>query len=166
MRMAHSDAATVDDYLAELSDEQRDTVAAVRGAILRHLPKGYEEGMRWGMIAYTVPLARYPDTYNGQPLELAGLAVQRHGYSLYLMSVYSHEPTKRWFEQEWTKTGKPLRMGKSCVRFKRLDDIPLELIGQLIARVPVDDYLAYYEQTLDARSKRTKGSGVRGKDIA
>jgi hypothetical protein len=140
-----TDAATVEEYLAELPDDRAASVATVRSVILEHLPDGYEEAMRWGMISYEVPLARYPDTYNKQPLSYAALASQTRHLSLYLMSVYLDDDDARSFEERFRATGKRLDMGKSCLRFKHVDDLPLDLIGEVIAATPVDRFIAGYE---------------------
>lgn len=142
--MASSPRASVDEYLASLPADRRDAIATIREAILRNLPRGYEERLMAGMIAYVVPLSRLPKTYNGQPLMLAALASQKQHMSLYLLSVYGHEGLRAWFEQAWRAAGKKLDMGKSCVRFKRLEDIPLAVVGETIARVEVDRYVEQY----------------------
>jgi hypothetical protein len=143
--VARSDAATVDEYLGELTDERRAAIRAVRDVILANLPEGYDEVMRWGMITYEVPLERYPDTYNGQPLSYAALASQARHMAVYLNDVYADRDSESWFTEAYKATGKKLDMGKSCVRFKRLDDLPLDVIGQAIARTPVDEFIARYE---------------------
>ncbi len=143
--MASSTATTPDEYLASLPLVRREAIEQVRRLILDKLPTGYCEGMYFGMIGYYVPLERYSGTYNGHPLGIAALASQKRYMSLYLMAVYGDPETERWFRQRWTATGKKLDMGKSCVRFKKVEDLPLELIGQTIARVGVDEYLARYE---------------------
>ena len=145
-----SDATTVKDYLDSLPEERRGAIEAVRDTILEHLPDGYEEGIQYGMLGYYIPLDRYPDTYNGQPLAVAGLASQKNYMSLYLNCVYSDSGEKDWFEDRWAETGKKLDMGKSCVRFKKLEDLPLDVVGEAIARVPPEDYIDTYE-----RSRRT-----------
>ena len=134
------------EYLAGLPDDRRSALSAVRKVILDNLPTGYREGISYGMIAYVIPLARYPDTYNGQPLTLAALASQKNYMSLYLMCVYHGTPIAAWFKDEFRKTGRKLDMGKSCIRFKRLEDLPLDLVGRTIARVSVQDYIAVYEK--------------------
>jgi len=151
--MVSSPVRTVDQYLAALPPDRRQAIAAVRNVIRKNLPRGYEEGMGFGMITYHVPLSRYPDTYNGQPLQIAALASQKNGMSVYLMGAYSDAETARWFQDEYRKTGKRLDMGKSCVRFRSLDDLPLELVGQVIARVGVDEYLARYEASRGGTKK-------------
>ena len=143
--MATSKATTVDEYLDELPADRRDAVEAVRSVILEHLPMGYEETMQYGMIGYVVPLERYPVTYNGQPLGIAALASQKNYMSLYLMNVYGDPETERWFVEEYEASGKKLDMGKSCVRFKKLDDLPVDLVGKAIARTSVDEFIGMYE---------------------
>ena len=140
-----SAATTVGDYLAELPPERRNAISAVRDVVLENLPPGYEEAISYGMIGYVIPLERYPDTYNGQPLGLAALASQKNYMSLYLMNVYGDEKIEKWFHGEWKKTGKKLNMGKSCVRFKKLEDLPLDLVGRAVARTGVEDYIKIYE---------------------
>ena len=142
-----SDAASVQAYLAELPEDRREIVEAVRAVILEHLPTGFEEGMQYGMIGYYVPLERYPVTYNGQPLGVAALASQKRHLSLYLMGIYGDDGESSWFRERWAETGKKLDMGKSCVRFRRLDDLALDVVGEAIARTSVDDFIAVYERS-------------------
>ena len=142
--MATSKAATVDEYLAELPPERRTVVAKVRDVVRRNLPKGYAESMNWGMICWELPLSKYPDTYNGQPLAYAALAAQKNYYSLYLMNEYGDGKTLR---EEFTKAGKKLDMGKSCVRFKSLDDLPLDVIGKAIASTPPEKLIERHERS-------------------
>jgi hypothetical protein len=143
--MVSSKATTVREYLTELPADRRAVVAAVRKVILDNLPPGFEEGMQYGMLGYRIPRARHPDTYNGQPLGVASLAAQKNYYSLYLMGVYGDREFERWFEQEFRRAGKKLDKGKSCVRFKKLEDLPLDVIGQAIARVGVEDLIAMHD---------------------
>lgn len=145
--MARSTAATVDEYLAELPPERRGVVSAVRDVILQHLPEGYVETINWGMISYEIPLARYPDTYNGQPLSYAGLAAQKNNYAVYLNSVYQDPALETRLRDAFAAAGKRLDMGKSCLRFRRTEDLPLRVIGEIVGAVPVDDYIAGYEAT-------------------
>jgi hypothetical protein len=140
-----SDATTVKEYLDSLPEDRRTAIAAVRRAIRKQLPQGYREGMQYGMISYYIPLRRYPDTYNGQPLSLAALASQKRHMAVYLNNVYSDPAIQRDFEEAYRATGKRLDMGKSCVRFRRLDDLPLELIGETVARTSVDQFIERYE---------------------
>ena len=143
--MAYSKAATVEEYLRELPAERRQTVEAVRTVILDNLPGGYEEAMQFGMISYVVPLERYPKTYNGQALSYAALASQKNYVSVYLMNIYSDVETERWFTERYRASGKRLDMGKACVRFKKLDDLPLDLIAEAVALTSVDSFIELYE---------------------
>jgi uncharacterized protein YdhG (YjbR/CyaY superfamily) len=142
-----SNAKTVQEYLDSLPDDRRATVEEVRDVILANLPDGYVETMNWGMISYEVPLERYAKTYNKQPLGLAALASQKNHLSLYLMTVYGDEDQLEDFKARYQATGKKLDMGKSCVRFKRVDDVPLDLIGEVIAATPVDKAIESYESS-------------------
>jgi hypothetical protein len=151
--MARSEATTVKQYLEGLPAEQRAVVSAVRTVIRRHLPAGYREGMGWGMIVYSVPLKRYPDTYNGQPLCFAALAAQKHYCALYLMGIYQDPVQRGQLERSVSRAGKKLDMGKSCVRFRRVEDLPLEDIGALVASTPVETFVAR-EKAMRARTKR------------
>lgn len=144
--MASSKAATVQEYLDELPEERRAVVSAVRDVIRRNLPDGYREMIGSGMIAYGIPLEDYPATYNGQPLGYAGLAAQKHYYALYLLGVYSDSQQEAWLRDEFRKAGKKLDMGKCCVRFKKLDDLPLDAIGQVIASTPPAEHIVKYEE--------------------
>jgi hypothetical protein len=149
-----SKAKTVAEYLAELPPDRREAVNAVRKVILENLPEGFEETMQYGMISYVVPFKLYPDGYHcdpSQPLCFAALASQKNYMAIYLMTVYGHKETENWFVKAYKATGKKLDMGKSCVRFKKLEDLPLGVIGQAIARVSVEQYLKAY---LDSRQNR------------
>ncbi len=143
--MVRSAAATVEEYVQELAPDRREDIQAVRELVLDNLPPGYVETMNWGMITYEIPLDRYPDTYNGQPLMYAALASQKRYMSLYLMCVYSHQESRIWFEERFKASGKKLDMGKSCVRFRRVEDLPLDLIAETIAGTSVEDYIRFYE---------------------
>ena len=143
--MAQSTATTVDDYLNELADDRRETISAVRRIILDNLPNGYEETMQYGMISYVIPLETYPVTYNKQPLAYISLASQKNYVSLYLMGVYADRDTEQWFVEGFKSSGKKLNMGKSCVRFKTLDDLPLDLIGEAVSRTTPDHFIELYE---------------------
>jgi hypothetical protein len=143
--MVRSHATTVAEYLEELPEDRRAVVAAVREVILKNLPKGYQETMNWGMISYEIPLERYPTTYNKQPLSCACLGAQKNYYVLHLMAVYGSPEQAAWFREEFRKAGKKLDMGKACVRFRKLDDLPLDVIGRVIARTPPEKYIAFYE---------------------
>jgi hypothetical protein len=143
--MASSKAPTVDAYLEELPPERRAIVASVRDLVRRNLPYGYRETMNWGMITYELPLEVYPNTYNKQPLGYAALAAQKNNYTLYLNCVYQDAKQKHWLEHEFRKAGKKLDMGKSCLHFKRLEDLPLDVIAQAIASTPPKKFIEQYE---------------------
>lgn len=155
-----SAAQSPDEYIAALPEGRREAVSAVREVILRNLPPGYEEGMSHGMIAYYVPLERFGDTYNGEPLGLAGVASQKQYVSVYLLSVYGDPATERWFRERWAASGKKLNMGKSCVRFRRLEDVALDVIGEAIARADLDTFLDRYRAVRGSpRLARRAGGG-------
>jgi len=143
--LMQSDATTVEDYLASLPEPRRTPVAAVRDVVNAHLPEGYEERMDWGMISWVVPLEDYPDTYNRKPLCYASLASQKRHMAIYLMGLYTDGPEAQWFRAQYAERGMRLDMGKSCVRFKSLDDVPLDILGEAIARIPVGEFIARYE---------------------
>jgi hypothetical protein len=113
--------------------------------------------MLYGMIGWYIPLERFPNTYNGQPLGLAALASHKNYMSLYLNSVYGDPRTEAWFKDRYAASGKRLDMGKSCVRFRRLDDLPLDVIGDTIARVDLESYVAWYEKAAGS-SRRTRSA--------
>ena len=142
-----SDARTVDQYLAELPEDRREAIATVRRLVLDNLPAGFEEGMQYGMISYVVPLERYPDTYNGEALAVASLANQKRHMAIYLMGVYGDDGNQAWLRERWAATGKKLDMGKSCLRFRKLDDLALDVLAEAIARTSVDDLIAAYERS-------------------
>ena len=145
--MARSSATTVDQYLAELPPERREVISQMRDFVRRNLPKGYEESMNWGGICWEIPLSRYPKTNNKQPLAFAALAAQKHYYALYLMCLYDGTDRARKFADEFAKVGKKLDMGKSCVRFRRIEDLHLPAIAKVIAETPPEKYIAFYEQS-------------------
>jgi hypothetical protein len=145
--MAQSKAASVAAYLKELPADRRSVLSAVRAVIRQNLPPGYREVMNWGMICYEVPLERYPDTYNRQPLCYAALAAQKNHSAVYLPCVYQDPRRQAWLKEEFKKAGKKLDIGKSCLRFRRLEDLPLDVIGQVIAGTPLDEFIAGYERS-------------------
>lgn len=151
--MVSSNAKTVAEYLMELPEDRRKAMTAVRKVILENLPKGFEEGMS-GMIVYYIPLKDFPNTYNGQPLWCAGLASQKNYMSIYLNNVYSDSQTEDWFKARYKASGKRLDMGKSCVHFKKLEDLPLELIGETIALTSKEELINFY---IDARKTDKRG---------
>jgi Domain of unknown function (DU1801) len=145
-----STATTPEEYIASLPEDRQEAVRTVADVVRRNLPEGFREGMAYGMLGWFVPLETFPDTYNGQPLGLAALASQRQYMSLYLNNVYGNPETERWFRDRWSETGKPLDMGKSCVRFRRVEDIPLDVIGEVIRRTDLETYVRQYRQARGA----------------
>jgi uncharacterized protein YdhG (YjbR/CyaY superfamily) len=150
--MASIQATSAEEYLAQLPEERRAVVAALRTMVKRHLPRGYVEGAGYGMLTYTVPLERSGPTYNGQPLCYVSLAAQKGHYALYLMGAYMDPGLTKRVQESFTRAGKKLDMGKSCVRFKSLDGIPLDELGAVIAAVPVDEFVRRY-QAIQAGTK-------------
>ncbi len=137
-----SKAATVEDYLEELPDDRREAISAVRKVILKHLPKGYEEIVQYGMIGYVVPLKDFPAGYlnrKNEPVPYICLASQKNYMSIYMMSVYG--PGEAEFRRDYAKTGKKLDMGKSCIRFRKVEDLSLEMIGKAVAKWPMKKWI-------------------------
>ncbi len=167
-----SKAKTVKEYLAELPEDRRKALNAVRKVIKANLGQGYAEGMQYGMIGYYVPHKIYPPGYHcdpTQPLPFAGLASQKNHMSIYMMCIYGDAAHEARFRKAWAATGKKLDMGRSCIRFKRVEDVPLELIGATIARVPVEEFIAVYEKNVKpggeraSRKKTASKAGTRKK---
>jgi hypothetical protein len=151
-------ALTVDQWLASVPAERKDAINAVRAVVNEHLPKGYEETVDWGMLAWVVPLATLPNTHNGHPLMLAALGAHTKRMTIYLMTVYGDPKVRRGFQVAYKRTGKKLDMGGCCVHFKTLDDLPLDVVGETIARVDVDKYVERYENSRTKKNpkKNTK----------
>jgi hypothetical protein len=139
--MATSTATTVQEYLDELPGDRAAVVAQVRDLVNASLPPGYVEGMLYGMPTWMVPLDSYPDTYNGKPLAYVSLAAQKNHYALYLMGLYADSEVEARFREQWVARGTKLDMGKSCLRFKRIDDLHGDLVAEAIAAVPADEYV-------------------------
>ncbi|MCA9243464.1 MAG: DUF1801 domain-containing protein [Phycisphaerales bacterium] len=153
-----SDATTVKEYLAALTPDRRKAIEAVRKAILDNLDDGYEEGIQYGMIGYHVPHSVYPAGYHcdpSRPVPFAGLASQKNYMSLYLMTAYG-EGVDDWLPKAWAKAGKKLDMGKCCIRFKRLEDVPLDVVGEAIRRVPCAKYIKQYQQLIKQNAAASK----------
>jgi len=140
--MVSSTTTTPTDYLASLTEDRREVIAAVRDLILHNLPEGYQETINWGMLSYEVPLETFPDTYNKKPLSYIGLAAQKNYNSLYLMSIYQNPADYQDLMTAFNEMGIKPDMGKSCIRFKRLHQLPLETISRLIAKTSVQEFVA------------------------
>lgn len=143
-------------YLAKQPPDRRAALSAVRQVIRANLPNGYEESMGSGMLVYAVPVTRYPKLPKKQALWYAALAAQKNYNSLYLMSVYGSREHEKKLREGFAKAGKKLDMGKSCIRFQSADDLPLDVIGELIASMPVDTWIAIFESS---RKKPSRANG-------
>lgn len=159
-----SKATSVKEYLASLPEDRREALQVVRKVILDNLDEKFEEGMQYGMIGYYLPHSVYPAGYHcdpSQPLPFAALASQKGHMSIYLMCIYGSREQEGWFRQAWAKTGKKLDMGKSCVRFKKVDDLALDVLGKAIKQVTASTYLAHYESSLKSTARaKASGSGT------
>lgn len=143
--MVSSSAATVTEYLASLPPERRRVVAAVRRLIRAHLPKGYREAMDFGMITYGIPLARFPETYNGRPLMYVALAAQKHSYSLYLTGIYMEQARAQRLREAFARAGKRIDMGKSCIRFRTLDDLEMSALAAEIGSTTPEEFIRRHQ---------------------
>ena len=160
-----SPATTVTSYLAALPADRRAAISALRDVIRANLDAGYEEGMQYGMIGYYVPHRLFPAGYHTdpkQPLPFAALASQKNHMALYLMGVYcgctagpgGETRDTLWFREAWARTGKKLDMGKACVRFKKLENVALDVVGEAIRRIPAKTYIKRYQEVLAKTKKR------------
>lgn len=149
-----SEAQTVDQYLADLPADRRESISAVRDVIVQNLPEGIEEVMNWGMITYEVPLETCSDTYNGKPLMYAALASQKNHMAVYLTGIYMSDERRDAFEKKYRATGKRFDVGKSCVRFRKLDNLPLPLIGETIGSMTTSDFVDGVKKVLSVRKTR------------
>ncbi len=147
-----SKATTVEAYIAELPEDRQKMINEFRKVIKKNLPKGFQECMNYGMIGWVVPHSKYPGGYHcnpKDPLPFMGLASQKNSVNFYHMGIYGDPKLLKWFTDEHAKaSSKKLDMGKSCVRYKKAEDIPLKLIGELTAKISVDDWIARYEKML------------------
>ena len=156
-------ALIVKQWLASVPAERKDAINAVRAAVNEHLPRGYEETVDWGMLAWVVPLATLPETHNGHPLLLAALGAHRKLMTVYLMCVWEDPRLRKEFQTAYKKTGKKLNMGDCCVHFKTLDDLPLDVVGDAVSRVTVDEYVEHYRNSRPKKITKTKRPGARGR---
>lgn len=172
-----SKASTVEEYLAQLPADRREPISVVRDVILKNLDKGFAEGMQYGLIGYYVPHELFPQGYHSdpsQPLMFAGLGSQKNYMSLYMMSLYGavgcddrDESTYlKWFRDAWAAAGKKLDMGKACIRFKKVEDLALDVIAEALRRVPANAYVERYQQLraqYAAGATKAKSTGKNGK---
>jgi uncharacterized protein YdhG (YjbR/CyaY superfamily) len=156
-----SKASTVKEYVDGLPAERRPAIQAVLRTIRKNLPAGYEERLTWGMPCWQVPLRVFPDTYNGQPLMYAALASQKNHMAVYLVNVYGSPVLRKELEAGFKAAGKKLDMGKSCIRFKKVEDLALEVIATAFKRMPVKKWIEVYETCL--KGMRRKGAERSGK---
>ena len=159
-----SDVKTPSQYISSLPVDRAKTIATVRALVNKHIPRGYDECVVWGTIGWTIPLSRYPDTYNKQPITYVALSSQKNFCSLYLMGAFWC--TSRRLEQlkaAFKAAGKKLDMGKCCVHFESPDDLPLEAIGKLISTISSEEWIEMYEQS---RLKTKAGQAQRSKQAA
>lgn len=147
-----SDAITVEAYLADLPGDRREAIDTVRKVILDNLPDGYDETIRWGMITYEVPLTTCPDTYNGQPLQYAALASQKRHMAVYLTGLYIDAELQERFVSRWKERGTRLDMGKSCIRFRKLEGLEVDLVGDVIQTFPVPAFIEKMQRSREASS--------------
>ena len=157
--MVHSKATSVSQYLKELPADRRKAISAVRDVILDNIDPGIEEIMSYGMIGYHVSLRVYPGGYHcnpQMPLPYVSLASQKNNLAVYMMGLYMDPDDAAWFQKAWKASGKRLDMGKSCVRFKTLDDIPLDVLAEAIRRMPSKRYIATYEAGLVGTGKERR----------
>jgi hypothetical protein len=155
-----SKAKTVEEYLESLPEDRRAAIEALRKMLRENVPKGVEEGMQYGMIGYYVPHSRYPAGYHcdpSQPLPFASLAAQKNHIAVYLLALYLMPEAVARLERDWKATGKKLDMGKSCVRFKRLEDAALEPLEAAVRALTVEEFIAQYEAIRD------RGAGGAGR---
>lgn len=147
------EAESVEEYLSKLHEDRKDALLKLRRVILDNIPDGFEETMLYSMPAYVVPHSRYPGGYHVNPetpLPFINFASQKNYVALYHSGVYADEDLLNWFRDEYPKHSKrKLDMGKSCIRFKKTDDIPYDLIGELVSKVTVDDWIATYEKNVN-----------------
>lgn len=162
-----SDAKTVDEYIAQLPADRIEALTKLRKTIKKNIPKGFAEAMGYGMAGYVVPHKLYPDGYHcdpKQPLPFIGFASQKNFVAFYHMGIYADPKLLKWFTDEYAKrvTGK-LDMGKSCIRFKKPDQIPYELLGELVSKITVQDWIKTYESNYKPATKSVKSSPKSGK---
>jgi hypothetical protein len=176
-----SNAKTVKEYLASLPEDRRGPIEAVRGVILKNLDKDYEECMLWGVAAYVLPQRVWPAGHHtdpDKPLMMCGVSSQKNDMVVYLMNVFGggwglggDKALREWFEQAWVKAGKKMGMcveggGGCCIRFRKLEDIALDVIGEAVRRTPVKAYVENYLRMLASRGQAANGKKVKGAEKA
>ena len=146
------EASTVEEYISQIPEERQEVLQKLRNIIKENLPEGFEEGINYNMIGYYVPHSKYPDGYHCDPklpLPFMNLASQKNSVNLYHSGIYAEKELHDWFVVEYPKYSKrKLDMGKSCIRFKKMDDIPYELIAELCTKMTVDKWISIYESAV------------------
>jgi len=158
-----SNVKTPAHYIASLPADRAKTIATVRALVNKHIPRGYDECLVWGTIGWTIPLSRYPDTYNKQPICYVALSSQKNYCSLYLMGAFWSASQLEQLKAAFKAAGKKLDMGKCCVHFESPDDLPLEAIGKLISAISSEKWIEMYEQS---RLMTKAGQAQKAKRIA
>ena len=147
-----SDVKTTEEYIGQLPKDRKEAISKLRKVILDNLPKGYEEQMNYGMLGYVVPHSIYPEGYHCDtklPLPFMNLASQKNFIAVYHMGIYANKELMDWFTSEYPKYSKrKLDMGKSCIRFKKIEEIPYQLIGELASKMTTKDWITIYENTI------------------
>ena len=162
-----SKASTVKEYLAGLEPERRKALEAVRKVIKANLDPKIKEVMSYGMIGYCIPFGVYPYGYHckpDQPLPFINLGSQKAHMALHLFCIYGNEKEIKWLESAWKKTGKKLDMGKACVRFKKLDDLALDVIGEAVSRMSAERFIEQYEAALEGTAAGKKLAKIKAKE--
>ena len=146
------EASTPDEYVAQIPEDRKEALQKLREVILKNLPDGFEEGMNYNMIGYYIPHSIYPDGYHCNPelpLPFMNIASQKNSINLYHMGLYAMDDLNSWFINAYKKvSSKKLDMGKSCIRFKNIEAIPFDLIGELAGRISAEEWIAYYESAI------------------
>lgn len=154
----------VEKYLSSLPEERREALQTVRQLILENLSPGFEEGLQYGMLGYYVPHSFYPKGYHAnpkEPLPCIGLASQKNHMALYLMCLYAGSDLERSFKETWEKSGKKLDMGKSCVRFRKLEELAFDAVAQTLQQLTVEQHITNHEAAVGIASASATASGVK-----
>ncbi|HRG83923.1 MAG TPA: DUF1801 domain-containing protein [Chitinophagaceae bacterium] len=155
-----SKATTVDQYLEEIPADRRQAMQELRKVVKKNLSKGFQETMNYGMMGYSVPHSKYPAGYHcnpKDPLPFMGIASQKNSINIYHMGIYADPKLFKWFQEAHAKASpKKLDMGKSCIRYKKPEDIPFKLIGELAAKMSMEEWIEKYESMLKGGSRKSK----------
>jgi hypothetical protein len=145
-------ATSADDYISQIPEERQAAFKKLRNVIKKNIPKGFKEGVGYGMMGWSVPHSKYPAGYHcnpADPLPFMGIASQKNFIAVYHMGIYASPPLLKWFTAAHAKaSSKKLDMGKSCLRFKKPEDIPFDLIGELASKMTADEWIAVYEKNM------------------